>query len=499
MLRKSSANDIFDLDGLPDLVLTKVLSHLSIFNLRNCDLVSVRLHQLTRENSIWKKRVSIEFPSYPEHTHHFINLRDNDEFNWRDKYIELFNYHYQLVSPRMQKIFTFIKTSNLAEIEQLDPPISFDELYVQDTNEITAIHFAAVKANQPVLDYLYKIVLGTCSSENGLSFEKANEEDIISILYSAILCHQSIDHIAFLLDTLQINQHPDFNVNLCMNLSVKYGHIDAMRLFYGMNVDIEFLFNFGYTLLLLASEAGQIEAIRFLLENGANVNALRSDGASSLFLAASGGHMEAVACLLDAGTDIHAMRRDSATPLCIAASQGHDHIVKLLLNRGADFNKFRIYLQSPMYVAMNHGHRYVIKELINAKQDINYKDPHGHTLMHLAYLPGEVKILCEFEANINALSNHGVTPLLIAVINNNMNLVRCLLENGADANLGINQADISKDPVTRYLLNKPGFDCISEDNAIVLPIDIARKLDQPEMVELLEQYINMPALKRYQA
>ncbi len=69
---------------------------------------------------------------------------------------------------------------------------------------------------------------------------------------------------------------------------------------------------------------------------------------------------------------------------------------------------------------------------------MNAKDEEGYTALQIAsefYHPDIVKILLEYGADVNAKREDGFTPLLIALEGKgNTDLVKILLANGADVN-----------------------------------------------------------------
>jgi ankyrin repeat protein len=93
----------------------------------------------------------------------------------------------------------------------------------------------------------------------------------------------------------------------------------------------------AYTPLHLASSRGHAAAVARLLTAGSKVGPFTGTGVQPLHLAAQAGNVEAVKALLDGGADINAKdKTHGRTPLIFAASQNRVDALTLLLARGAD-------------------------------------------------------------------------------------------------------------------------------------------------------------------
>ncbi len=115
------------------------------------------------------------------------------------------------------------------------------------------------------------------------------------------------------------------------------GDVELARLLIDAGADPALANRNGSTPLWLAATNGDTAMIETLLDAGADPNESLPLGRTPIMLAARTGNPDAVAVLIDRGADVNA--RETArgtTPLMWAADQGHADVVSLLLDRGAD-------------------------------------------------------------------------------------------------------------------------------------------------------------------
>lgn len=200
--------------------------------------------------------------------------------------------------------------------------------------------------------------------------------------------------------------------------------------------------NHGHTPLYIAVRYSDLHMVKYLIKKGANVNTKDNEGDTPLHIAARFAHnLEMIKYLIENGADVRAKCNDGYTPLHYAVrSSDNLDTIKCLVRRGAEINAKDNSGRTPLYSAIHLlGTLDVIKYLIDKGADINVRDNYGYTPLHNAASASNlegVKYLIEeganANANINAKGNNGYTPLHFAARSANLNMVEYLVEKGAD-------------------------------------------------------------------
>ena len=93
------------------------------------------------------------------------------------------------------------------------------------------------------------------------------------------------------------------------------------------------------TALMWAAAEGHAAVVKALIDGGADIRAQSGGGTTALLFAVRKGDMPTIETLLKAGADVNEKRTgDRATPLLIAIINGYEDLVDYLLDKGADPN-----------------------------------------------------------------------------------------------------------------------------------------------------------------
>ena len=160
-------------------------------------------------------------------------------------------------------------------------------------------------------------------------------------------------------------------------------------------------------------------------------------------------------------------------PLHVATQNDNPEIVQTLLEFGYDVNEE--YVESSWY-QINRTAIFEASSIPNSKvlelpiqngANVNQRDASTYTPLHMAALkncPKNVEILIQNGAEINAMSEHssGQTPLLFALWTRNVELIKLLLENGADPTIPENPPEASTLEYARSYPYEPDFIALLE-------------------------------------
>lgn len=155
--------------------------------------------------------------------------------------------------------------------------------------------------------------------------------------------------------------------------------------------------------------------------------------------------------------DIDVTLNNGRTPLSHAAFLHKEKLIDFLLDRGADINEADTFGRTPiMYLVDNIK---LTNKLISKGANLNVKDLQGRTpLMYAVNFFDVAKALIAHEADIHLKDNHDYSILTYAISNNQMPLVKLLVE---EKNVPLNEVDrMGKRPLnfssnmkmTRYLM-----------------------------------------------
>jgi ankyrin repeat protein len=180
------------------------------------------------------------------------------------------------------------------------------------------------------------------------------------------------------------------------------------------------------------------KTLTVLLRAKADVNAAQPDGSTALTWAIHLGERDMAEALMHAGANVNTTDEYGETPLTLAAANGDSVLVQHLLTAGAKGDAVRWNGETALMLAAGAGSLDAVKALVLHGADVNAADPRRkQTALMWAAAEGYsdvVAALVEIGGNVKAVSGGGFTPLVFAVVKNDVASIKTLLKAGADPN-----------------------------------------------------------------
>ncbi len=214
-------------------------------------------------------------------------------------------------------------------------------------------------------------------------------------------------------------------------IALEHG-FDWGELFYDNGADLDRHDYSGSSALLLMTDQRKYETMRWLLKRGANPNKPGIRGYSPLLLA----------YIHEDETSLKLLRSFNASEdIFTYAVSGNATGLKTLLESGANPNEVRRNGASALAYAAGYGKVECVKVLLAFKADINWRDESmlrtallNVTLSDLPNKAEVVSTLIAGGADINLPDYQGMTPLLVAAQRQDNDIVKLLVDAGANVN-----------------------------------------------------------------
>ena len=216
----------------------------------------------------------------------------------------------------------------------------------------------------------------------------------------------------------------------------------------------------GETALLTVARTGRADAVRLLLDRGADPNRAEGwRGQTALMWAAAEDNLAAAEALLAGGANVHERSTGGFSPLTFAVRAGYLDMTRLLVEAGASPEETLFDGTSALVLATRNGHYELGAYLLDAGADPN-ADDQGWTALH------EIKWTRRPNLGFNN------PPPLVTGSTSDLEFVRTLAAHGADLD-----ARMTKEPNNLYrnVLNRIGS----------TPFLLAAKAADVELMRLL--------------
>ena len=192
----------------------------------------------------------------------------------------------------------------------------------------------------------------------------------------------------------------------------------------------------GRPYFLLAVDDGNLAAVERFVEVGASVNmtdTVTRLPTTAIHSCAHFGHVEIAEFLIDKGINVSAVDRVGRGALhsLVKGRRPKEAMMTLLVEAGADMNQ-PWYLGTPLHVAARRRNVRMVQRLLDLGADPHAGDWDGSSPAHKASDAATVRCLLEAGQNVEIVDNFGRTPLHRAAQLGRTEIVKVLLEMGAD-------------------------------------------------------------------
>ena len=239
------------------------------------------------------------------------------------------------------------------------------------------------------------------------------------------------------------------------------GDLDAVQSLLSRQAAVNAAQGDGTTALHWAAYRDDVEMARLLVEAGADVAVkTRLGDLTPLFMAAKNGTATMIELLAEAGADINSTNANGTTPLMLAAASGKTDALQVLLDRGAEVNaKDVTNEQNALMFAAALGRSDVVRLLAVKGAELDettkvteiVKREYRYRLRQQQADPNRRLRNIRVEGATSLPTMGGTTALQFATREGHMDVVRALLEAGAEVNQ-VNAAD-QMSALTSALLN----------------------------------------------
>ena len=225
-------------------------------------------------------------------------------------------------------------------------------------------------------------------------------------------------------------------------LAIIKGDLDCVNILLDHNVNIIQTCGIGFwSPLISAVHHNNDKIVLALLHAKAPINQTAgTEGINALMMAAKRGHTKCLKILLQHGSLVNEQNEYGETALMMAAQKDHTKCLHLLLHHAADMNKKDNYGMTALMFAAADGNVDCTTYLLNAKASLEITDNWENNALMQSIMqdinPDATCALLIIRAGspLNQVNSNGDTALSLAILDDNINLITELIEQGANVN-----------------------------------------------------------------
>lgn len=234
--------------------------------------------------------------------------------------------------------------------------------------------------------------------------------------------------------------------------------------------------NENYKKLFIALKNNQYNEAEAILSQGADINYKNSRGENLLWKAIDLNNIEMFEWLINKGCIIEALNTSNESLITHAINQNNFNFLSFILNKNrSNINKISLKGFSPLMLACSENKKEAIKILVEFDCDINIQNQYLNTALIIAIAKSDydvVSFLIENGADLSLANNDGDTALIISAKYRKLKSLICLLRNSSEEL--INKRNKYGSTVTSFIINSQFLEKTPE---IVIDILIEKNAD----------------------
>lgn len=250
-------------------------------------------------------------------------------------------------------------------------------------------------------------------------------------------------------------EHTDNKQRYPVHFAVCGGNMEILDILDSFSADYTVLDSNKIGCMHYASQFGQFNVVQRLLQRNFSFNARDSFGMSAVHYSAMFNSSVLIEFFHSKGAHLD-IKSKCGTPFCIAVKHNSPEVVKYLIDNGVDSNQIiNKRKDNALMYSIKKSFDDVAILIIENCHDIDQKNDEGWTAFHLAASLGKERIceeLLKHDADINATTLFGATPLLLSM-NGNFDELSHFLEKEGGA-LRVSSFNFSFPSMKSYNLNE---------------------------------------------
>ncbi|XP_004531514.1 serine/threonine-protein phosphatase 6 regulatory ankyrin repeat subunit B [Ceratitis capitata] len=235
--------------------------------------------------------------------------------------------------------------------------------------------------------------------------------------------------IASNLEYQQDIHRADEQLSTPLHYAAGCGNLECVRALLSHGASVDAVDSKGNTPLHVAVDSPEV--VRILLKHGANPNLKTiNTGETPLHLAIKNCNKTVVNIILQSAVNVNATDDNDQTPLMCAIAKNLEDIAINLIERGARVNLQNKDGYSALYYAVLRKNQSMTMRLLQS----GARRITSHYLLHhcvLYDMPDIAEILLSYGNSLNVRNEAGATPILLAILKKNVNMLELLLRAAA--------------------------------------------------------------------